>query len=74
MKRITFRPDEQIIDAARSRARARQTTLGEEFRAWLDDYVARGRKAEKAINALRELQQDYTTAGRKFTRDELNER
>jgi hypothetical protein len=74
MKNITLRADEKLIEAARERARARHTTLNEEFRRWLADYVGREKRVEEAMKVLADLQSKYTTGGHKFTRDELNAR
>jgi hypothetical protein len=73
MKNITLSADERLIEKARERARAKHTTLNEEFRRWLADYVGYQRTADDAMGLLRELQAKYTTGGHKFTRDELNE-
>ena len=63
-----------MIEEARRIAAARSTTLNAEFRRWLADYVRRKRQAEKAMATIRELRDIYRTGGRKFTRDEMNER
>ena len=39
MKRITFRADAEAIERARRVAKAQGTTLQEEFRKWLSDYI-----------------------------------
>lgn len=74
MKNITFSADEQKIDRAREIARSRQTTLNEEFRNWLDVYGNNGSpsKAEEFRALMKRLR--YVDAGRKFTREEMNER
>ena len=74
MKNITLSADERLIEAARSKAQACHTTLNEEFRRWLEDYVGRETQADRAAEILRGLQAKYTTGGHKFTRDELNAR
>ncbi|MQA00825.1 MAG: hypothetical protein GEU80_16135 [Dehalococcoidia bacterium] len=74
MKNITLSADGDLIEEARARARSRHTTLNEEFRRWLEDYVGRQRRAEQAMAAIRDMQQYVRTGGRKFTREELNER
>ena len=74
MKNITLSADEGLIEEARRIAATRSTTLNAEFRLWLADYVGRKRQAERAIETLRELQVNYGTGGRKFTREEMNER
>lgn len=74
MKNITLSADEQLIEAARSRARAEHTTLNEQFRRWLTDYVGRKQQADAARATIEDLQSNYSTGGRTFTRDEMNER
>ena len=74
MKNITLSADEALIEAARRRAAAENTTLNAMFRKWLADYVDRQRQAEKAMATIRHMQALYGTGGRKFTRDEMNER
>jgi hypothetical protein len=74
MKNITLSADESLIEAARERARAEHTTLNEQFRRWLRDYVRREQQAEEAMAVVRELRGRVRTGGRKFTRDEMNER
>ncbi len=74
MKNITLSADENLIEAARQRAVAEHTTLNEQFRLWLEDYVGRKQQAAEAMEVIRELQGSIFTGGRKFTRDEMNER
>jgi hypothetical protein len=74
VKNITLSADERLIEAARARAREQHTTLNEEFRKWLAEYAGQRERAERAIATLRELQGRYSTGGRRFTRDEMNER
>ena len=72
MKNITLSADENLIEAARRRAATERTTLNAQFRLWLADYV--GQQAARAAAVLRELRGSISTGGRKFTRDEMNER
>ena len=74
MKNITLSADERLIEEARDKARSANTTLNEEFRRWLSDYVGRKERVERAMATIRELQKTVRTGGHKFTRDELNER
>ncbi len=74
MKNITLSADERLIEAARERARAEHTTLNEQFRLWLADYARREQQAAEAMAVVRELQGKVRTGGRKFTREEMNER
>jgi len=74
MKNITFSADDEKIERAREIARSRHTTLNEEFRDWLDVYGNGGSpsKAEEFRALMKRLR--YVDAGRKFTREEMNER
>lgn len=74
MKNITLSADERDIEAARARARAERTTLNEQFRRWLTDYARRRPRAEDVHALLVRLSEAGGTGGRKFTRDEMNER
>ncbi|MBK6959016.1 MAG: hypothetical protein Q8M35_06110 [Pseudohongiella sp.] len=74
MKNITLSADDKLIEAARERARAEQTTLNEQFRRWLADYVRQEQQTESAMALIEELRGQVRTGGRKFTRDEMNER
>ena len=78
LKNITFSADERLIREARRRAALENTTLNELFRAWLADY-AEQRDVEGRQRAVAEYDQlmhdlSHVDAGRKFTREELNER
>ena len=73
MKNITISADDKLIEAAH--ARAEQTALNEQFRHWLIDYrSAQEQKTESAMALIKELREQVRTGGRKFTRDEMNER
>ena len=74
MKNITLSADEKLIEAARERARAEQTTLNAEFRRWLADYAQYRQRAAEAVAVIEELRGHLHTGGRKFNRDEMNER
>ena len=74
MKNITFSADERLIAAARERTRAEHTTVNEQFRLWLADYAQRKQQADEAMAVIEELRSHVRTGGRKFTRDEMNER
>jgi len=74
VKNITLSADEKLIETARQRARAEHTTLNEQFRRWIEDYAQRRQGADEAIAVIEELRRHVRTGGRKFTRDEMNER
>ncbi|MBS0587339.1 MAG: hypothetical protein JSS37_05155 [Proteobacteria bacterium] len=73
MKNITLSADDKLIEAARARARAEQTTLNEQFRRWLADYVRQEQKTGSAMALIEELREQVRTGGRKFTREEMNQ-
>lgn len=72
-RNITFTADEHLIEEAREAARAEGTTLNEQFRLWLEQY-ARKRRVQRAMGTVDRLRGYVRTDGRKFTRDEMNER
>lgn len=75
MKNITFSADERLIQQARTTARLRNTTLNEEFRRWLEKYTTEGREQlARNFDDLMKRLSYVNTGGRKFTRDEMNER
>ena len=73
MKNITLSADDRLIEAARHRAASEHTTLNEQFRRWLADYVGRKQQAAEAVHVMRELQ-GRLHVGRRLTREEMNER
>lgn len=73
MKNITLSADERLIEAARERARAENTTLNEQFRDWLADYARRPERMQRYDEAVAALH-GKLKVGRKLTRDEMNER
>ena len=74
MRNITLSADENLIEAARQRAAEERTTLNAKFRLWLSDYAGRGRRADSFMETIEYLRKNYGTGGRKFTREEMNER
>lgn len=74
MKNITLSADEDLIAAARRRATAERTTLNAQFRQWLAAYAGREQQADTAVATIRLLRRDIRTGGRRFSRDEMNER
>lgn len=74
MRNVTFSADERLIEAARERAQRERTTLNEQFRLWLEAYGARDERARAAMDVVADLRRSVRTGGRRFTRDEANER
>ena len=72
MKKITFSVDKAEIELARESARNQNTTLDELFREWLREVAAGGARAREYRALMERLR--YVNAGRKFTREEMNER
>jgi hypothetical protein len=72
MKNITFSADEDLIEQARSIASAQRRTLNEAFREWLAQF-ARSAGDAQGFDALMSRMK-HVDAGRRFGRDELNER
>ena len=72
MKNITFSADEKLIKKAREKAQREHTTLNESFRKWIRRYI----NSDKTNFNYDELMQqlEYVNPGRKFTREDLNER
>jgi hypothetical protein len=72
MKNITLSADEDLIEQARSIARAQRRTLNEAFREWLAQFTQSAGDAQGFDALMNRLQ--HVDAGRRFSRDELNER
>jgi hypothetical protein len=72
VRNITFSADDNQIELARRVAQDENKTLNEAFREWLEWYGSR-RVTREQVEALYEKLK-YVNAGRKFTRDEMNER
>ena len=74
MKNITLSVDEHLLEAARKYAASENTTLNAKFRQWLEDHTERQERADRAMTCVEELRRKYPPCGRKFSRDEMNER
>ena len=72
-RNITFTADEALIEEAREAARADHTTLNAQFKIWLEQY-ARKQWAARAMQTVERLRSYVRTAGRKFSRDDMNVR
>jgi hypothetical protein len=72
MKRITFRADERQIERARMLAKSRHRTLNVMFREWLEQLAAQNGSAQEFDPSMKRLK--HVQAGRRFSRDEMNER
>ena len=72
LRNITLSADERLIQSAQEKALARQSTLNEEFRLWLQSYVGQagvGGRVDALLNSL-----SHVDAGGKFTREDMNTR
>ena len=73
MKNITLSANEQVIEEARKNIAASGKTLNGEFREWLASKATTPK--QKAMHYRQLMQRlSYINAGRKFTREEMNER
>jgi hypothetical protein len=72
VRNITFSADEAAIDRAREVARSENKTLNDAFREWLGWYASPSATRQEIRTLFEKL--NYADAGRKFSRDEMNER
>ena len=71
-KNITLSAEEELIKTARQKAQRENTTLNHEFRQWLEQYVHSNLKRNEYQSLMQSL--NYAKPGKKFSRDEMNER
>ena len=84
MRSVNFPVEEGVLAAAYERAAHEGTTLPDAFHAWLKDYAGHAKqidpveskgRAERAMKTIEEIRRSIKVKdGRKFTREELNER
>lgn len=72
LKNVTLSADDRLIARAREEAGKRGTTLNAEFRLWLAAFVEQERTAQGYRELMSRL--EYARPGRRFTREELDER
>ncbi|MFW5755305.1 MAG: hypothetical protein ACOCWK_01810 [Tangfeifania sp.] len=72
LKNITFSAEKDLIDKAREKAQSEKTTLNVVFRRWLKQYTGK-KNISNEIDLVMESV-DYAKSGKKFSRDEFNER
>lgn len=72
LKNITLSAEARLIERAREKARREKSTLNAHFRLWLKEYVEDYNRSEDYKNLMKEL--EYANAGKKFSREEMNER
>ncbi len=73
MKNITLSADESLIEAARARAQAEQTTLNEQFGRWLASYAQTQQRMDRYEAVMLGLRGKLKVGG-KLTRESMNER
>ena len=73
MKNITLSADERLIEAARARAHAENSTLNEQFRLWLEQYAQRSKRLEELDSFMATIR-GKVIVGKKLTREQMNER
>ena len=72
MKNITLSADDDLIEQARQVARSQRRTLNAAFREWLLQFTAQSGNGQEVDALMRRLR--HVNAGRRFSRDEMNER
>ncbi|HWZ43237.1 MAG TPA: hypothetical protein VNW97_07155 [Candidatus Saccharimonadales bacterium] len=72
MKNITLSADEHLIEQARLVARAQHKTLNAAFREWLLQFTAQAGNEQEFVSLMKRLR--HVKAGRRFSREEMNER
>ncbi len=71
-KNITLKAEEAMIQKAREKASREHTSLNTLFQQWLRQYI-HSDEAEKKYQKLMDSV-SYASPGRKFSREEMNER
>lgn len=73
VKNITFSAEEDLLEKARSKAVLQHKSLNEAFREWIRQYAYAGKNlSSNYASLMKKLAK--VDAGRKFTRQEMNER
>jgi predicted transcriptional regulator len=72
MKNITFRADEDLIERARTIARAQHKTLNTAFREWLAQFAANAGNPTSFDALMKRMK--HVNSGKRFSKAELNER
>ena len=74
VKNVTLSADEELIEKARAKAQANQTTLNSMFRQWLEEYTAVPKKlTREEMQAIIERVSSFRL-DKMPTRDEMHER
>ena len=73
MKNITLSAEDPLIEAARARARAENSTLNEQFRRWLASYTQTQERLDRYEAVMGDLR-GQLKVGPKLDRASMNER
>jgi len=72
MKNITLSADDDLIEKARAVARSQHKTLNGAFREWLQQFTSSAGNVADYRSLMARLR--HVRSGRRFSRDEMNER
>lgn len=72
MKNVTLSADDDLIEQARLVAQTQHKTLNAVFREWLAQFTGQAGSGQEVDALMKRL--GHVRAGRRFTRDEMNER
>ena len=74
MRNITLSTSEEVIERARAVAREHHTTLNQMFRDWLQTVDHGSKRIGGYRGFMQRVGGRISVGGRKFTREEMNER
>jgi len=72
VKNVTLSADPDLLEKARALARSQHKTLNSLFREWLERLTSQSGSALEFDSLMHKLR--YVKPGRRFSRDEMNER
>jgi hypothetical protein len=72
MRNVTLSADDELIEQARQVARSQKKTLNAAFREWLLQFTQQAGNTQEFASLMKRLR--HVRAGRRFTRDEMNDR
>ena len=72
LENITLSADKHLIELACEKAAKENSTLNAQFNDWLERYVSNDRKLIDYDSLMEQLA--YAQPGKKFSRNEMNER
>ena len=72
LKNITLSADAELIRKVREKSRREHTTINANFRRWMLQYLNKSSKTIDFKSFMSSM--DYVSPGRRFSRDEMNER